>query len=222
MRRDRQTEAILEASDGLSTVGIIQERKPELVFLDVQMPELTGLEVIAELLRHRDRLRSPQPDTVETRLLQFLVEERRRTVDEKTRQSNRLTDCLKLYYLQILRWFDDVTTPVVGDLLERWPGLEQLQRAHPGTLNKFFKNITVVARNASKNASGDLPERFRYPGRSGAGSGAMTARGLAALVATLRSHIAALEKWIAELVLSHLDGALFGSLPGAGAALVPV
>jgi Transposase len=39
------------------------------------------------LLRHRDRLRSLQPDTVETRLLQFLVEERRRTVDEKTRQS---------------------------------------------------------------------------------------------------------------------------------------
>ena len=49
LRRDRQTAAILEASDGLSTVGIIQERKPELVFLDVQMPELTGLEVIAEV-----------------------------------------------------------------------------------------------------------------------------------------------------------------------------
>jgi two-component system, LytTR family, response regulator len=49
LRRDRQTAVILEASDGLSTVGIIQERKPELVFLDVQMPELTGLEVIAEV-----------------------------------------------------------------------------------------------------------------------------------------------------------------------------
>ena len=49
------------------------------------------------LLRHRDRLRPLQPDTVETRLLHFLVEERRQTVDEKTRQSNRLTDCLKLW-----------------------------------------------------------------------------------------------------------------------------
>src|SRR5262252_7753605 len=79
------------------------------------------------LLRHRERLRQLQPDTVETRLLQFLVEQRRGTVDEKTRQSNRLTDCLKLYFPQILRWFDDVAGPLVGDLLERWPGLEQLQ-----------------------------------------------------------------------------------------------
>ena len=55
------------------------------------------------LLRHRERLRRLQPDTLETRLLQFLVEERRRTVDEKTRQSNRLNDCLKQYFPQILR-----------------------------------------------------------------------------------------------------------------------
>ena len=63
------------------------------------------------LLRHRERLRQLQPDTEETRLLQFLVEERRRAVNEKTRQSNRLTDCLKLYFPHIRRWFDDVGTP---------------------------------------------------------------------------------------------------------------
>ena len=49
LRRDCPAAGILESSDGLSTVGIIQERKPELVFLDVQMPELTGLEVIAQV-----------------------------------------------------------------------------------------------------------------------------------------------------------------------------
>jgi two-component system LytT family response regulator len=41
--------AIVEASDGLSAVEIIQNRRPDLVFLDVQMPELNGLEVIAEV-----------------------------------------------------------------------------------------------------------------------------------------------------------------------------
>ena len=45
--RDSQVAAILEASDGLSAVEIIQNRKPDLVFLDVQMPELNGLGVIA-------------------------------------------------------------------------------------------------------------------------------------------------------------------------------
>ena len=49
LRRDSQVAAITEASDGLSTVDIIQNRKPDLVFLDVQMPELNGLEVIAEV-----------------------------------------------------------------------------------------------------------------------------------------------------------------------------
>ncbi len=47
--RDSQVGAILEASDGLSAVEIIQNRKPDLVFLDVQMPERNGLEVIAEV-----------------------------------------------------------------------------------------------------------------------------------------------------------------------------
>ena len=49
LRRDSQITAILEASDGLSAVEIIQNRRPDLVFLDVQMPELNGLEVIAEV-----------------------------------------------------------------------------------------------------------------------------------------------------------------------------
>src|SRR5262249_12282742 len=49
LRRESQVTAIIEASDGLSAVEIIQKRRPDLVFLDVQMPELNGLEVIAEV-----------------------------------------------------------------------------------------------------------------------------------------------------------------------------
>jgi hypothetical protein len=49
----------------------------------------------------------------------------------------------------------------------------------------------------------------------------MTARGLVALLATLRVQIAVFERRIKELVAAHPDGALFASLPGAGAALTP-
>ena len=49
LSRDSQVGAIIEASDGLSAVEIIQNRRPDLVFLDVQMPELNGLDVIAEV-----------------------------------------------------------------------------------------------------------------------------------------------------------------------------
>ena len=50
------------------------------------------------LVRHRDKLRRLNPDTAETRTLQFLVEERRKLVHEKTRYSNRLTAHLKMYF----------------------------------------------------------------------------------------------------------------------------
>ena len=123
------------------------------------------------LLRHRERLRQLHPDTVETRLLHFLVEERRQTVDDKTRQSNRLTDCLKLYFPQILSWFDDVTSPLVGDLLERWPDLEQLQRAHPGTLRKFFHQHNCRSAETDRAAHrGHLPSPAGDPRCGGAGS----------------------------------------------------
>jgi transposase len=174
------------------------------------------------LLRHRERLTPLQPDTTETRLLQFLVERRRQVVDEKTRQNNRLIDCLKLYFPQILRWFDDVSGPLVGALLERWPGLEQLQRSHPGTLRKFFhqqncrgeerieERITAIYQATPATRDAAVLE-----------AGAITARGLVAVLSTLRRNIAELDQRIAQLVASHPDAALFDSLPGAGAALVP-
>ncbi len=46
LRRDAQIDAIEEAADGEAAVESIQRQKPDLVFLDVQMPELDGLGVI--------------------------------------------------------------------------------------------------------------------------------------------------------------------------------
>jgi transposase len=174
------------------------------------------------LLRHRERLRQLQPDTEETRLLQFLVEERRRVVNEKTRQSNRLTDCLKLYFPQILRWFDDVGTPLVGDLLERWPSLEELRRAHPGTLRKFFNEHNC--RSAERNQERIDAIYTAVSATNDAAvleAGALTARGLVALIHTLRDTVARLDQRIEQLVATHPEGALFASLPGAGPVLMP-
>ena len=85
------------------------------------------------LTRHRDRLRPLERDTVEMRSWQFLVEQRRQFVNEKTRQKNRLTAQLKLYFAQVLAWFEDIDTELVEGLLRRWPTLEALQRARPAT-----------------------------------------------------------------------------------------
>src|SRR3954470_16976799 len=60
------------------------------------------------LTRHREKLRRITPDTAETRTLRFLVEERRKLVNERIRFSQRLNSHLKLYFPQVLNWFCDI------------------------------------------------------------------------------------------------------------------
>ncbi len=47
--REPDVEVIGEAGDGQTAVGMIEKLKPDLVFLDVQMPELNGFEVLDAL-----------------------------------------------------------------------------------------------------------------------------------------------------------------------------
>lgn len=49
LRDDPQIELLGECGDGASAVTAIRERSPELVFLDIQMPAMTGLDVIAAI-----------------------------------------------------------------------------------------------------------------------------------------------------------------------------
>lgn len=172
------------------------------------------------LLRHRDRLRRLQPDDANTRLLLMLVEDRRQLVDDKTRLALRLQDCLKQYFPQLLQWFD-VDTPLVADLLQRWPDLQHLQRCHDGTLRTFFRqhhargNLTdkrIGAIRAAVPATND-------PAVVEACS--TKARHLTESIATLRDQITRLERRRDELVASHPDAPIFASFPGAGRATVP-
>lgn len=51
--REASVEIVAEAGDGRAALEAINNHKPDLVFLDIQMPELTGFEVVAELPRER-------------------------------------------------------------------------------------------------------------------------------------------------------------------------
>ena len=46
LRRDDQVGSVSEAADGQTAVEMIEREKPDLLFLDVQMPELDGLGVV--------------------------------------------------------------------------------------------------------------------------------------------------------------------------------
>src|ERR1700746_3546130 len=72
------------------------------------------------LLQNRDKLRRLTPDNEVTRRVQNLVEERRKLVEEKTAQLNRLTGYLKVYFPQMLEWFAKLDTKLACEFLERW------------------------------------------------------------------------------------------------------
>jgi transposase len=96
------------------------------------------------LLHHRDRLKAWRPDHAKTRTLQYLVEHRRRLVNDRTRISHRMTALLKAYFPQVLQWFDDIRTLLVCDVLLRWPTVEALKKVGPSTLEKFFHEHNSV------------------------------------------------------------------------------
>lgn len=49
LRQDAQVRAVMEAGDGETAVRMILRERPDLVLLDVQMPELSGMEVVDKI-----------------------------------------------------------------------------------------------------------------------------------------------------------------------------
>lgn len=177
------------------------------------------LEIVS---RHRERLRRLDPDTAEMRLLQLLVENRRKLIDERTALGNRLTDLLKIYFPQMLQWFDEVGSALVGDLLEKWPTLQALQKAKPSTLEKYFREHHC--RHAEKIQERMDQIRRAIPATHDAallGSAVRMAPVWARQIAVLREAIGELEKEIEQLAHRQQDWPIFDSLPGAGKALAP-
>lgn len=174
------------------------------------------------LMRHRDRLRPLNPDTPETRALQLLTEDRRQLVNERTRFSNRLGADLKSYFPQVLQWFEDPYAPVALDFLERWPTLEELQKAKPATWLKFFQEHRCrdEARNqerleAMRTAVGATTDFAVIT------AGRMAACAAVRLLRNLNELIREYDRKIDQLAKAHPDFVIFDSLPGAGEALVP-
>jgi len=153
--------------------------------------------------------------------VQNLVEERRKLVDEKTAQSNCLTGYLKIYFPQMLEWFEKLDMPLVCDLLERWPTLEELQKVPPEELRTFFRQhhchrepmerrILAIGRAAPA-----IKDRPVIEAKS------TEVKVIVQLMRSLLEGIAELDGKIEEATVVHPDFFIFESLPGAGAVLAP-
>jgi transposase len=171
--------------------------------------------------KHRERLRRLDPDTTEIRLLQFRVENRRQLVDQRTAISNRLTDLLKTYFPQILGWFPALDSPLVGELLKRWPSLQDLQKARPSALEKFLRQQNYREEGIQQRIEQIRQAIPATDDEAVIDSAQSMTLVYVQLMAELRQAISELEKRIAELAGRQADYAIFESLPGAGKALAP-
>jgi transposase len=174
------------------------------------------------LTLHRDKLRRLNPDTPETRTLQFLVEERRKLVHEKTRYSNRITAHLKMYFPQVLNWFDEIGSKIAAEFLQQWPSLEKLQRARPATIERFFIDHNSRARERIAERLEQI--RKAIPATTDAAVLTSCSTAIVAWAALLKqvlAGIATYDEKIDVLARAHPDYALMNSFPGAGPALIP-
>ena len=174
------------------------------------------------VLLHREKLRRLAPDTEATRLIQNLVEERRKLVDEKTAQSNRLMAHLKIYFPQIPQLFEDVGSPLVCDLLKRWPTLQQLQDVRPAVLQKFFRQHHCYKQELIESRVKAIASALPALGDQAVVKAKVQAvKVTVQLIQILHQGIKALDRQIQEAAEAHPDFFIFDSLPGAGAVMAP-
>ena len=174
------------------------------------------------LLRHPERFRPLNPQSVEMRTLLSLVEHRRRLVDDRVRLTNRIRNTLKQYYPDPLEWFDRIDTPLFCDFIQRWPTLVQVKRARKSTLETFFHQHNMrfakvlESRLAAIRAATPLTkdDAVIIPNR-------LQVLTLVDLLRVTLSSIKRFDEEIAELAPKLPDYELFHSLPGAGPSFTP-
>lgn len=180
-------------------------------------------QLLMELVRsHRDKLRVWVPEDEQTRLLQMLVEERRRVVDEVTRLTNRLTSVLKEYYPQALEWAGELKSVQALDFLSRWPTLEDLKRARPTSIEKFYHQHGARNKQKLQGRLTDIRAAKQLTrDRAVVRASVMKMRVVVEQLRVLLKATREFDVQIEELFEQHPDASLFKSFPCAGKALAP-
>jgi transposase len=177
---------------------------------------------LLDLLRkHRNELRPFVPDDTCTRLLRLLTEDRRELVDQRTQHVQRLTDRLKTYYPQALRWAGALTTAQACAFLDRWPTLQALQRTRPSVIRAFYARhhhapawidqrlVEIRAAVAFHHDQVIIDTAVLLIGSE------------VAQICALNASIATYDQKIESAFATHEDAPIFASFPGAGAQLAP-
>jgi len=173
------------------------------------------------LHKHRDKLRPFAADDASTRLLRLLTEDRRGLVDQRTQHVQRVTDRLKTYYPQALRWAGALTTAQACDFLDRWPTLQAIQGARPSAVRAFYERHHHAAAWIDQKLAEIRAEVAFHDDQVITDSAVLLIEGEVAQIRVLSASIATYDRKISAVFAAHQDAPIFASFPGAGAQLAP-
>jgi transposase len=179
--------------------------------------------ILQLLLGHGDHLRVWKPDTVLTRKIALLCEDRRSAVGEQVRLTAQLRDALKRYFPQALRWCAErLEAPAALALLEKWPTLPRLQRARPDSVRAYLRRHRRMSAEQVDALIAEIRAACVLTRDEAIVEAAvMKVKRLIRTLPVLAESIAEYERQIADCFDQHEDADLFRCLPGAGPALAP-
>jgi transposase len=180
-------------------------------------------QILQILTKHLDLLKPLKPDTEETRLLGRLVEDRRKTVDLRTRHIEALTAALKEYFPQAIEVLSgNLCSRLASDFLHKWPTFEAFQQAKPSTIKRFYYGHNVRSPEALEQVLSVAQNSKPLTTDSAiVESGSRLSQMHAKLIQALNGTIDEYEQRIKKIFADHPEAHLFEQLPGAGPAMAP-
>jgi hypothetical protein len=174
------------------------------------------------MLRYPNKIKALKMESESVRKLTYLVEQRRKLVDDKRRFSNRLIITLKEYYPHLLDWFSHRGSGIFCDFITRWPNLQKLKRARLDTLKKFFGSYPgrTAAYSVKRIQSISEAEPLTLD-NAVIESHQLLAVALANQLLVAVKVIKVFDREISELFNALPDAELYNSLPGTGPCLAP-
>jgi len=177
---------------------------------------------LLDLLRkHRNELRPFVPDDASTRLLRLLTEDRRELVDRRTQHVQRMTDRLKTYYPQALRWAGALITAQACDFLQRWPTLQAIQSARPAAIRAFYQRHHHAVTWIDQRLAEIGADVAFHDDQVIIDTAVLLVGSEVAQIRALNASIATYDEKISSAFAAHQDAPIFTSFPGAGEQLAP-
>jgi transposase len=174
------------------------------------------------MLKFPAKVKSLNMQSESMRKLMYLVEQRRKLVDDRRRFTNRLINTLKQYYPQLLDWFSHRDSELFCDFITRWPSLQKVKRARAGTIRKFFLSYGGRAAPFIEQRIEAIAQAIPLTNdRAVIESHQLLSVSLANQILTTAKAIQLFDKEIEQIFEVMPDAELFKSLPGTGPCLAP-